>query len=517
MKRTAIIALALLVALTALGCNDALKVTTLNMDDYDSQFTLERDYPVNPSDYLYISISPGGLNAADPDVTIDVDFSLVSPWSSIYLDVDVIKYRTLDEFGPELKKVLKFYSYTDKGDNSSNKLIPPALSSAPLSYDVIKWENYVATLRFPSLAADVSNYLEVRLDQQTYTHHNGRKLDRNNDGVVDEYDLMALGQVPVVGTTNTGYSYDAPDFLTPYISDVGLGNSYFGYTAPLGAVPGFYNVIVNNFTFSNTGDSNNYENDLNVIFKLQKFSHTEKKWVYAEGISGTYNATIGEFRFTINAPETDVYYRVVIDNFEALKRFAGKVKFYGYYQRLYSNAFAPVSPSEIVSSIQMPKPDIVSVYVSVNPFIIIGATHDDNFRNIVATLAFSGGGMVGTAGLPDPTPYLQNKQIFLGYDGGVGFNPAIQSSWNNLVFVPVTIIPYKNLPTDAANNRWKMILPADYLKNTKNKYLFITPDYKTLGDTGGGGTIRTFGNRDNYNFVYNDNFQYEAYDLGTGF
>ena len=522
MKRTAIIALALLAALVALGCNNALEFTSLNMDDYDSQYTLERNNPVNVNAYTTTISIAGNLNAINPDATIDVDFYWVSPLVNSSLDIDVLKYSTLDELGPALKKVLKFYSYTDKGDNAANKLIPPTLSSEPLSYNVIKWQDYVATLRFPSLATDISDRIEARLDQYTFTHHNGRQLDMNNDGVIDEYDLIFLRQVTVNNTANTGYGYPLwGGTLIPYNPYIGLGGGDFSYTAPVGATPGFFYTTINPFTFAGTGDTNNYENDLNVIFKLQKFSLDEKKWVNTTGISGNYNNTNGEFRYTINAPETDVMYRVVIENFEALRKFAGKVKFYGYYQRLYSDAFAPASPNEIISSQSIPKEDLTIVYIDRllhNPFTVPFVGYDDNKRNVVVTLSFVPGDLnvVGSAGLPDPTPYLQNKQIFLGYDGGDSFNPANQKTWNDLVFVPVTIIPYKNNPADTVNNRWKMLLPANYVKNTKTKYLFITTDYKTLGNTGGS-NVRTFGNKRNVNFVYNGNLKYEAYSLGSTF
>ena len=525
MKRTAIIALALLAALTALGCNESLDYTALNMNDYNSQFDEFRNDPVSVGDYTNkyfpnIVIS-GSLDTLNTDATITVNFFWVSPLSDIHLDVDVLKYRTLAEFGPELKKVLKFYSYTGKGNNASDKLVPPPLSAEPLDYEVIKWEDYIATIKFPSLAADVSNRLEARLDQYTYTHHNGRKLDMNNDGVIDEYDLIFLDQVTVLNSTNTGYSYNAPDNLTKYDPySNGLGGGNFSYP---GADPQYFSLDINQYA-AIANENYNYENDLNNIYSLQKFSLTEKKWVdiSTAEIKGVYNTSTGEYRYTISSPEPDVYYRVVIRSFKAYKEFAGKVKFYGYYQKLQGDAFSPLSSDMVVSTWQMPKLSTTS-YVLVNPFTVPSFTHDDNYRNIVLTLAFTpspaaGGTAVGQEGLPDPTPYLQNKQIFLGYSGGAGFSDLNQRTWNNLVFIPVTIIPYKDDPADHVENRWKVLLPADYEKpfTPVEKFLFITPDYKTKGDTSGS-NVRAFGEIGYVDFVYNGNLHYKAYSLGSSF
>ena len=522
MKRTAIIALALLIAFMALGCNESLDYTSLNMGDYDSQFELDQDGPVTVLWFTDVTLGGGSLNAAAPDTTITVNFTNVSPPVNWLLDVDVVKHTTLDKFAPELRKVLKFYEYTGKGNNTLAKLIPPPISDDPLNYEVVKWENYIATIKFPDITPDITDRIEARLDQYTYTHHNGRQLDMNNDGKIDEYDLIYLGQVTVTGATKTGYSYGVPDSLTRYNPYVGLGTGIFGYTAPAGGVPGFFNTIINPFALAPTLDTNNYVDKLNAIYKLQKFDLTKKKWVNDDSISGNYTASIGEFRYTINAPENDVRYRVVIADFAKLKEFTIDVEFYGYKQKLHVDAFAPGSPSEVVSVVQpvlKADPDATTDYViGTGVFTVENVAHDDNYRNVVVTVSFVPANMgtgVGGAGLPDPAPYMQKKQFLLGYGGSGAINTANQSTWNDLIFIPVTIIPYKNLPTDAVDNRWKMILPAGHvLPLTGMKYFFISPDYKTLGDTGGG-NVRKFGKKENLDFVYNGNFMYEAYPLAT--
>ena len=88
-----------------------------------------------------------------------------------------------------------------------------------------------------------------------------------------------------------------------------------------------------------------------------------------------------------------------------------------------------------------------------------------------------------------------------------------------MVFIPITIEPYKNNPSDHVNNRWKLILPAGYASPDTpiTKYLFITPDYKTMGDDASGNNAKKFGDPYNVDYVYSGNIQYEFYSIGSSF
>ena len=503
MKRIIIVAFALLAALALIGCKDTLSVTSPDFGDYYTQWAPERTaYPgVGPWNYV-TNISFGGapLDATSQNL-------LIVAFNTVPESADILKYKTLAEFGPALKAALHFYNYTDKGDAA--KLIPPKLASSPLNYDVIKWEGKMATIKFTNLTTALSDWLEVRLDSDNYTHHDGQKLDLNNDGVIDNYDLLRWGRMPLAGTTNTGF-----DACVDYIPFYGLIDHYDRIIVSDDLA--YFSIFIQNYLVVNNLDKTNYTNTFNNIFKMQKFNLDQRKWEDTN-IKGTYNIADGEFRFTINKPKNFDHFRMILANYSAAMQFSTSGEFFGFKQKLFGGSDLR-APNDPVINYLTPIQDLTN-YVPSNPFAVANITNDSDDRNVVVSLALDLGGAISDKGLPDPKSALEKNQILLGYSIDpllTTIDPTDQFEWNNLIILPVTVEPYKSDPTQTVNDMWRLILPPGYERQTgpgtATKYLFITPAYKDSG-----APAKMFGNPNNIMFMYEGNIQYEIYELSNTF
>ena len=496
MKKLSIIGLAILGIMVITGCDNSLELSSLDKGDFNSQWGVQRTDSLS---FTQPTIS-GTLNVTGGAENYDLTISFSTPAS-----LDIRKHRTLEAAAPAVKDAVKFYDYTAAG--SPSLVTPPPIGSE-LNYDVIKWENNAATIRFTGLNTSISNRLEVRYDLSKLTHHNGRRFDVNNDGVIDSYDV-SFSRITVTGASGPNNSGDVY-----YNANLGLlSNLTFTYTPPSGILSGYFSITIR-FPGIDTTD---YAATLSSFFKLQRFDLANKRWTDT-GVQGTYITTSGQFRFTLLNPPLNTPYRVVINSYDAIKRFTTADEYHGFRQRALGTNWSTITDG-ICSTLEVPNP--AAAYVTTNPFAYAGAASDLSGRNVVVTVSFtpSIGGMVGERGLPDPADALAKKQILLGYkQGNNTYTHGNTADWNNVVFIPITIIPYKNASTDAVENRWKIFLPAQYTlyPSYRTKYLFITPDYSTLGNNDDT-NVRKFGNVANVELIHSGNYQYEAYSIGDLF